>query len=107
MPGTTPLTSADPNANRQPITDRHVHRDIQRHGDNIASGRLQDAVERLVERCTWRRSVLWSSRSLSAQLRHDAGPAHAVYFASYETVKHALGGNEGGNDEHHPFAAGA
>lgn len=34
-----------------------------------------------------------------------AGPAHAVYFATYEAVKHALGGNRGRN-EHHPFAAG-
>lgn len=33
-----------------------------------------------------------------------AGPAHAVYFATYETVKHRLGGNEG--EEHHPFAVG-
>ncbi|KZF21872.1 mitochondrial RNA splicing protein [Xylona heveae TC161] len=32
-----------------------------------------------------------------------AGPAHAVYFATYEAVKHAMGGNEG--DEHHPLAA--
>ncbi|KAF2121724.1 mitochondrial carrier domain-containing protein [Lophiotrema nucula] len=36
-----------------------------------------------------------------------AGPAHAVYFASYEAVKHALGGNEGGHGEHHPLAAAA
>ncbi|KAF2685750.1 asparaginyl-tRNA synthetase [Lentithecium fluviatile CBS 122367] len=36
-----------------------------------------------------------------------AGPAHAVYFASYEAAKHALGGNEGGSEEHHPFAAAA
>lgn len=35
------------------------------------------------------------------------GPAHAVYFASYEATKHALGGNEGGSEEHHPLAAGA
>lgn len=34
------------------------------------------------------------------------GPAHAVYFASYEAVKQALGGNEGGTDAHHPLAAG-
>ncbi|KAF2087227.1 mitochondrial carrier [Saccharata proteae CBS 121410] len=34
-----------------------------------------------------------------------AGPAHAVYFATYEAVKHAAGGNEGGQQEHHPFAA--
>ncbi|KAL9045118.1 MAG: hypothetical protein Q9214_001800 [Letrouitia sp. 1 TL-2023] len=32
-----------------------------------------------------------------------AGPAHAVYFATYEAVKHAMGGNEG--NEHHPVAA--
>ena len=37
---------------------------------------------------------------------HGLGPAHAVYFASYEATKHALGGNEGGSEEHHPFAAG-
>ncbi|KAK7542676.1 mitochondrial carrier domain-containing protein [Phyllosticta citribraziliensis] len=34
-----------------------------------------------------------------------AGPAHAVYFATYEAVKHSAGGNEGGKHEHHPFAA--
>ncbi|KAI9824196.1 MAG: hypothetical protein M1819_000908 [Sarea resinae] len=32
-----------------------------------------------------------------------AGPAHAVYFATYEAVKQAMGGNEG--NSHHPFAA--
>jgi solute carrier family 25 iron transporter 28/37 len=33
-----------------------------------------------------------------------AGPAHAVYFATYEAVKHAMGGNQAG--VHHPLAAG-
>jgi hypothetical protein len=32
------------------------------------------------------------------------GPAHAVYFATYEAVKHAMGGNQAG--VHHPLAAG-
>lgn len=32
-----------------------------------------------------------------------AGPAHAVYFATYEAVKHVMGGNRAG--EHHPLAA--
>ena len=32
------------------------------------------------------------------------GPAHAVYFATYEAVKQRMGGNEG--TEHHPLAAG-
>jgi asparaginyl-tRNA synthetase len=35
-----------------------------------------------------------------------AGPAHAVYFATYETVKHAMGGNAGQAHQHHPLAAG-
>lgn len=33
------------------------------------------------------------------------GPAHAVYFATYEAVKQAMGGNKG--NEHHPLAAGS
>lgn len=32
------------------------------------------------------------------------GPAHAVYFATYEAVKHLMGGNRAG--VHHPLAAG-
>jgi hypothetical protein len=32
------------------------------------------------------------------------GPAHAVYFATYEAVKHLMGGNKAGI--HHPVAAG-
>ncbi|KAK3375963.1 mitochondrial carrier domain-containing protein [Lasiosphaeria ovina] len=32
-----------------------------------------------------------------------AGPAHAVYFATYEAVKHLMGGNQVGM--HHPLAA--
>lgn len=32
-----------------------------------------------------------------------AGPAHAVYFATYEAVKHLMGGNKVG--VHHPLAA--
>ena len=33
-----------------------------------------------------------------------AGPAHAVYFATYEGVKQLMGGNQAG--VHHPLAAG-
>lgn len=32
-----------------------------------------------------------------------SGPAHAVYFATYEAVKHLMGGNKAG--VHHPLAA--
>jgi solute carrier family 25 iron transporter 28/37 len=37
-------------------------------------------------------------------LTEGLGPAHAVYFATYEAVKHAMGGNQAG--VHHPLAAG-
>lgn len=43
---------------------------------------------------------LW--RGLSSVIV-GAGPAHAVYFATYEVVKQAMGGNASG---HHPMAAG-
>lgn len=33
----------------------------------------------------------------------SSGPAHAVYFATYEVVKQAMGGNAAG---HHPISAG-
>lgn len=42
-------------------------------------------------------NCLWTS------LTGCAGPAHAVYFATYEVVKQAMGGNAAG---HHPLAAG-
>lgn len=42
-----------------------------------------------------KRGLLWSNK--------PAGPAHAVYFATYEAVKQAMGGNASG---HHPLAAG-
>ena len=37
-------------------------------------------------------------------LRISIGPAHAIYFATYEAVKNAMGGNS--LTEHHPLAAG-
>ncbi|KAG5999895.1 hypothetical protein E4U21_006158 [Claviceps maximensis] len=45
-------------------------------------------------------SSLW--RGMSSVIV-GAGPAHAVYFATYEAVKHAMGGNQAG--VHHPLAA--
>ena len=42
--------------------------------------------------------------SLAANTHTSAGPAHAVYFATYEAVKHVMGGNQAG--VHHPLAAG-
>ncbi|GJD06608.1 Mitoferrin [Galdieria sulphuraria] len=47
-------------------------------------------------------SRLW--RGVSAVLI-SAGPAHAVYFATYEAAKEAFGGNK--NSQHHPLATSA
>lgn len=44
-------------------------------------------------------TVTWATCRLTM-----LGPAHAVYFATYEAVKHAMGGNQAG--VHHPLAAG-
>ncbi len=45
--------------------------------------------------------VMWTKRN--KRLIMEIGPAHAVYFATYEVVKQAMGGNASG---HHPMAAG-
>lgn len=62
-----------------------------------------------MERSLERRPRGWSGTPndlFCANANVGAGPAHAVYFASYEAVKHYMGGNEGGVHEHHPLAAG-
>lgn len=41
---------------------------------------------------------------ISSALNCGKGPAHALYFVTYETVKQAMGGNE--RSTHHPLAAG-
>jgi hypothetical protein len=63
------------------------------------------ALERNVECCGWGRSVFVLAAeygdAILTMLR--TGPAHAVYFATYEAVKHLMGGNQAG--VHHPLAA--
>lgn len=63
-------------------------------------------MERAIQRSSRSRCDFTEQGLPTAGLIECVGPAHAVYFASYEAVKHALGGNEGGKDEHHPLAAG-
>jgi len=48
--------------------------------------------------------VRTSGDFLAANTHISTGPAHAVYFATYEAVKHVMGGNQAG--VHHPLAAG-
>ena len=44
------------------------------------------------------------SRCKALIVLHPTGPAHAVYFATYELVKELAGGNVDAG--HHPIAAG-
>jgi hypothetical protein len=39
------------------------------------------------------------------ELTQPSGPAHAVYFGTYEVVKEMAGGNKQ-DGKHHPLAAG-
>lgn len=62
-------------------------------------------MEGNIERGNWSWWVVMAGYFDSAvTYPHSLGPAHAVYFATYEAVKQAMGGNKG--NEHHPLAAG-
>jgi solute carrier family 25 iron transporter 28/37 len=52
----------------------------------------------------WLEQVRLSVTKMRHMLTVRKGPAHAVYFATYEAVKHVMGGNQAG--VHHPLAAG-
>lgn len=55
--------------------------------------------------CDCRRGYVTLFEIIGAWLSDgDAGPAHAVYFGTYEVVKEFAGGNV--DDGHHPLAAG-
>lgn len=60
-------------------------------------------MARHVQRGRWSRLVdaMWPTYKGADKI---AGPAHAVYFATYEGVKQLMGGNQAG--VHHPLAAG-
>jgi hypothetical protein len=61
-------------------------------------------MERGVERHCWSRWDMPLAPAPVKPLILDTGPAHAVYFGTYEVVKEFAGGNK--DDHHHPFAAG-
>jgi hypothetical protein len=53
----------------------------------------------------WERvSTICNGLTIRENTDGNLGPAHAVYFATYEAVKHVMGGNQAG--VHHPLAAG-
>lgn len=55
--------------------------------------------------CWYVHLLIWGQYPLGNAVKcFLLGPAHAVYFGTYEAVKQKLGGNAG--SEHHPFAVG-
>jgi len=72
--------------------------------DSIDGGSAND-VEGNNERGAGGRFLSSSATFLATfALTPDSGPAHAVYFSTYEVVKQHLGGNLG--QGHHPVATG-
>ena len=61
-------------------------------------------MEGYVECCCGSRLVDKDKANVLENIKDDLGPAHAVYFATYEGVKQLMGGNQAG--KHHPLAAG-
>jgi solute carrier family 25 iron transporter 28/37 len=69
---------------------------------NPASSNMSTGVLESTYRIAAGEGILNLWRGMSSVVL-GAGPAHAVYFATYEAVKHIMGGNEAG--VHHPLAA--
>jgi len=64
----------------------------------------KQSIFRAVQSIIYHEGALRLWRGITAVLL-SAGPAHAVYFATYEAAKEAFGGNV--NSQHHPFATSA
>lgn len=62
-------------------------------------------MERRLERDSWSWYVRATCRCKYVWLTRTSGPAHAVYFGTYEVVKELAGGNAE-DGKHHPGAAG-
>ncbi|GJC99825.1 mitochondrial rna splicing protein [Colletotrichum higginsianum] len=69
---------------------------------NPSPSAVYDGVIQGTYRIASREGFLSLWRGMSSVVA-GAGPAHAVYFATYEAVKHVMGGNQAG--VHHPLAA--
>jgi hypothetical protein len=100
------LTSVtDKDAGRQPDPSGDIQRHWQCDSNNLASGGVYVVMEGIVE-CggrSWYELGIVTDANKNKKLTIGTGPAHAVYFATYEVVKQAMGGNASG---HHPVAAG-
>jgi hypothetical protein len=98
------IINPDTNANYQPFGRRSLHRLIECRFYHLQNRGSPNVVERRVKCyrwCWWDRTCIHNP---DKRLNCATGPAHAVYFGTYEAVKEFAGGNK--DDGHHPFAAG-
>jgi hypothetical protein len=94
---------ADPNANPESDTLRSLQWHDTRRLPNSHGGGNPQFMARHVQCGRWSRCVVPMWQEVT-NTKSSPGPAHAVYFATYEAVKHLMGGNQAG--VHHPLAAG-
>jgi hypothetical protein len=97
--------NTDADADHQPFCRWSLHRLDQCRFYDIQNRGHPYLMERGVKRyrwCWW--DILQCVYGANSWLICAAGPAHAVYFGTYEAVKEFAGGNK--DDGHHPFAAG-
>ena len=100
------MHNADTNANHQSRGGRSLYRTLERGVNNIQNRRSKNFMERCLEcdRGSWFAKTIFKGSVALADA--DIGPAHAVYFGTYEVVKEFAGGNAE-DGKHHPGAAGS
>lgn len=95
----------DPNADLKSYTECCLQWNHTGHISNCNWRGISKTMAWNVKRCCRSRFVCLDLRVYGTwNWERYTGPAHAVYFATYEAVKHAMGGNKAG--VHHPLAAG-
>ena len=103
-----PITDAhvaDPYADHQSYLRQPLYRHLECRIHNIQTRRPTNIMARHDQRHRWSRYELDETNIQKMKLMFAIGPAHAVYFGTYEVVKDLAGGNAT-DGKHHPLAAG-
>jgi hypothetical protein len=99
------IRNADTNANHKPFGGWTLHGPLECGINNLQNRGPEDVMERCLERDSWSWYVRAICNNIYLWLTRTSGPAHAVYFGTYEVVKELAGGNAE-DGKHHPGAAG-
>ena len=97
------ILSIDTDANHKSFLGRSLYGFVPRSINDLPTRRATDAMERRYE-CHCRSRCAEPTKRWKLSLTRHAGPAHAVYFGTYEIIKEAAGGNAA-DGKHHPAAA--